>query len=161
EGSPNITDWCAVEFGVKRRIHTVKLYLLDDGERIVAPKRIDLEYWNGKLWQTVSEQQRTPEKPTGHRANVIHFPQLETEKIRAVFPNAANGKTGLTEFEAWGDATTPYLPPPAPKGNLALNELGTGFPKASASFTSRFDKVEMVNDGRIVFRPTPGNRWTS
>src|SRR5262249_24154132 len=36
-----------------------------------------------------------------------------------------------------------------------------GFPKASASYTSRFDKVEMVNDGHIFFRSTPHNRWTS
>jgi hypothetical protein len=161
EGSPNGTDWCEVDFGTRRRIHTVKLYILDDGERIVAPERVDLEYWNGKSWQVVPGQKRTPERPTGHRANVIRFPELETERIRAVFTHAANGKTGLTEFEVWGDATTPYVPAPLPAGNLALNESGKGYPKASASFTSRFDKVEMVNDGRIFFRSTPHNRWTS
>src|SRR5262249_18672850 len=118
-------------------------------------------YWNGKTWQGVPSQTRSPEKPTGHRANVIRFPELKTARIRAAFVHAANGKTGLTEFEAWGDATNPYVPPPSPAGNLALNETGKGYPKASASFTSRFDKVEQVNDGRIVFRPAPHNRWTS
>lgn len=161
EGSPNTTDWCAIDLGMKRRIHTVKLYLLDDGERVVAPQRIDLQFWDGKDWQAVPEQKRSPERPKGHRANVIHFPEIETERVRAVFTHAPKGKTGLTEFEVWGSATTPYVAPPSPTGNLALNEKGTGFPKASASFTSRFDKVEMVNDGRIVFRPTPHNRWTT
>jgi hypothetical protein len=44
---------------------------------------------------------------------------------------------------------------------LALNRSGKGFPKAIASWTSRFDKVEMANDGRINFRPSPHNRWTA
>jgi hypothetical protein len=35
------------------------------------------------------------------------------------------------------------------------------FPKASASFTSRFDNVLEVNDDTISFAPTPRNRWTS
>ncbi len=161
EGSPNAIDWCMVDFGIKRRIHTVKLYLLDDDERVVAPERMELEFWDGKKWRTVPNQQRTPRKPTGHRANAIHFPELETDRLRVVFTHGATGKTGLTEFEAWGDATQPFVSAPAPAGNLALNETGRGFPRASASFTSRFDKVEMVNDGRIVFRPTPANRWTS
>jgi hypothetical protein len=161
EGSPNQTDWCGIDFGMKRRIHTVKLYLFDDGERVVTPDRIDLEYWDGNAWQRAPGQRRTPEKPAGRRANVIRFRELETDRIRAVFTHAAGGTTGLTEFEAWGEATTPYVAAPSPAGNLALNESGKGYPKASASFTSRFDKVEMVNDGRIIFRPTPHNRWTS
>jgi hypothetical protein len=161
EGSPNKSDWCAVEFGMKRLIHTVKLYVLDDGKGVTAPHRIDLEAWNGKVWQSIGGQKRTPEEPTGHRANTITFPKLETDKVRAVITHSARGKSGLTEFEVWGDATTPYVPPPSPVGNLALNEKGTGYPKASASYTSPFDKVEAVNDGRIVFRPTPANRWTS
>jgi hypothetical protein len=161
EESPNESDWCAVEFGMKRRIHTVKLYVLDDGKGVTAPDRIDLEAWIGKTWQAIRGQKRAPEMPTGHRANTITFPELETDKVRAVFTHAALGKTGLTEFEVWGDATTLYVPPRSPIGNLALNEKGTGYPKPSASYTSRFDKVEAVNDGRIIFRPTPPNRWTS
>src|SRR5262249_54807741 len=116
EGSPNKSDWCAIEFGTERLIHTVKLYVLDDGKGVTAPNRIDIEAWNGKAWQSISGQERTPEKPTGHRANTISFPELETDKVRAVFTNSARGKSGLTEFEVWGDATTPYVPPPSPVG---------------------------------------------
>jgi hypothetical protein len=161
EGTKNARDWLAIDFGIPRRIHTVKLYLLDDGEKVVAPERIDLEYWDGKAWQPVPRPARTPEKPAGHRANVIRFPAVETERVRAVFTHAKGGTTGLTEFEAWGDGSPPVAPAPSPIGNLALNEKGQGYPKASASHTSRFDKVQMVNDGRIFLRPTPHNRWTS
>jgi hypothetical protein len=83
------------------------------------------------------------------------------EKIRAVLTHAAGGKSGLTEFEAWGDGDLPVTPAPPPKGNLALNPTGDGFPKATASFTSRFDKPAEAIDGQIMFAPTPRNRWTS
>jgi hypothetical protein len=161
EGSPNAVDWCSIEFGMKRRIHTIKLYPVDDGEGVTTPERFEVEAWDGKAWSPIREQTRSPAKPTGHRANVITFPEIETDRIRALFTHREKGRTGLTEFGAWGDATSPYTTPAAPPGNLALNETGKGFPKATASFTSRFDKVERVNDGRISFRPTPANRWTS
>ena len=35
-GSGKASDWCGIDFGTKRRIHTVKLYLLDDGEKKLA-----------------------------------------------------------------------------------------------------------------------------
>src|SRR5262249_34517682 len=151
----------AIDFGVKRRVHTVKLYLLDDGDKGTAPTRIALEHWDGKAWVPVPEQTRAPKEPTGHRANGNRFPELETQKVRAVFTHRRGGKAGLTEFEVWGDATLPVAAAPMPAGNLALNAGGKAFPKASASHTSRFDKVEMVNDGVMNFHATPHNRWTS
>lgn len=102
EGSPNKTDWCAVDFGAKRRIHSIKLYLLDDSESVTPPARIDVEFWNGKTWTPIPDQSRTPKQPMGRRANVIQFPELETEKIRAVFAHGVKGRTGMTEVEAWG-----------------------------------------------------------
>jgi F5/8 type C domain/Trehalase len=161
EGSPNGSDWLTIDFGVKRTIHTAKLYLLDDGEKIVAPRAINLEYWTGDVWKAVPGQVRAPEKPTGHRANVIRFSEIETTKLRATLHHAAGAKSGLTEFEAWGDATLPIAPAPPPIDNLAYNPGNLDFPKASASFTSRFDKAAEANDGRIVFAPEPRNRWTS
>ncbi|HKD38572.1 MAG TPA: discoidin domain-containing protein, partial [Pirellulales bacterium] len=158
EGSPHDSDWVAIDFGIKRKIDTAKLYVLDDGGKIVAPARIDLEYWTGDAWQTVPGQSRTPEKPTGHRANVIRFPEIETSKLRATLAHAAGAKSGLTEFEAWGDAVPPITAAPPPTDNLAYNPGNREFPKASASFTSPFDKAEEANDGRIVLAPEPRNR---
>ncbi len=161
EGSPGDSDWCAVDFGTRRRLHTVKLYLLDDGAGVVPPSRIELQFWDGKAWASIPNQTRSPEGPVGHRANRFHFPELETTKVRAVFTHRPGGRTGLTEFEACGDARGPVPPAPPPTGNLAYNPGGKPFPKASASFTSRFDKVEWANDGKVSFQPNPHNRWTS
>src|SRR5205807_1569193 len=95
------------------------------------------------------------------RANVIRFPELETTRVRAVLTHRPGAKSGLTEFEAWGDAILPVEPAALPAGNLAFNPGDKPFPKASASYTSRFDKVMEVNDGRANFNPEPRNRWTS
>lgn len=161
DGSPNASDSAAIDFGTPRPVHTAKLYFLDDGEGIVPPAKYDLEYFDGKAWRPVPHQTRTPEKPAGRRANAVRFPAVAATKLRAVLHHAAGGKAGLTEFEAWGDANLPLDPPPYPAGNLAYNPGDKPFPKASASHTSRFDKVEAANDGKVSFAPNPNNRWTA
>jgi F5/8 type C domain len=161
EGSPNAADWCAVDFGVPRPVRTVKLYVLDDAATVAAPATIDLEYWTGGAWAAVPGQERTPKDPTGRRANVIGFPELTTQKLRARLTHRDASKSGLSEFEAWGNATLPVEPAPMPAGNLAHNPGDKPFPKVSASHTSRFDKVEHAIDGKVSFHPSPPNRWTS
>jgi hypothetical protein len=161
-GSPNATDWVAVEFGVRRKVDTVKLYFLDDKTEIVPPLGFDLEYWDGQKWLAIPHRQHTPKSPTGHRANVVRFPSLETEKVRAVFRHAANGRTGMTEFEVWGPASLPFEPAPHPAGDLAYNPGDKPFPKASASYADRFGgKPALAIDGKTNFLPNPINRWTS
>src|ERR1043166_34813 len=107
DGSTNVSDWVEVDFGMERKIHTVKLYVLDDGEKVTAPKRIELQYWSGENWKEIPKQERTPREPTGHRANVITFPELTTTRLRAVFEHASKGVSGLSEFEAWGEGAGP------------------------------------------------------
>jgi mannosylglycerate hydrolase MGH1-like protein/F5/8 type C domain-containing protein/glycosyl hydrolase family 65 len=160
-GSTNASDWLAVDLGTKRKIHTATLYFLDDETGIVPPERFDLEYWDGKQWAAIPNQTRALERPTGRRANIVHFPELETARVRAVLHHAKGGKAGLTEFELWGDAKLPVEPPPHPAGNLACNSGDKPFPKASASYTSRFDKAEEAVDGKLSFTPSTRNRWTS
>jgi len=92
---------------------------------------------------------------------VVRFDGLKTTKVRAVFTHAKDGKTGLTEFEVWGEAKLPLAEVPPPEGNIAYNPGGKPFPKASASHTSRFDKVEQAIDGKVSFLNSPHNRWTS
>ncbi len=161
-GSGNKTDWLAVDFGTPRRVDTVKLYFLDDGEKVAAPTGYVLEYWEDGTWKEVAGQTRSPEKAEGHRANAVAFPALSTARLRATFTHAEKGQTGLTEFEAWGDGSLPYVAAPAPAGNLALNTKHEGFPKATASFSDQFGgRPEKAIDGKIVYLPTPMNRWTS
>ena len=156
-------EWFAVDFGTPRRIGSVRLDILDDGEgaEVRAPSRVDLEYWDGSAWLPVSGYRRVPETPAGHRANAFEFPPREVERLRVVLHPQPGARVGLTEFEAWGEAKGPVEPAPPPTGNLAFNRSGQGFPTPSASFTSRFDRVEEAVDGLTVLRPTPHNRWTS
>src|SRR5690606_29040010 len=72
------------------------------------------------------------------------------------------GRTGLTEFEAWGEMKGRYEPAPPPAGNLALNLRGDGFPRATASFHDRYGGIpRLAIDGKTNYRPNPVNRWTS
>jgi hypothetical protein len=162
-GSPNATDWIAVDFGTPRPVDTVKLYFLDDAGQILAPASYAIEYWNEGAWKPIPGQKHFPDRPIGHRPNSVTFPAMDVQKLRAVLTNADNGKSGLTEFEAWGDAKAgQYTPAPPPAGNLAFNPKTEGFPKASASFSDRFGGTpDKAIDGRINFQPNPMNRWTS
>ena len=162
EGSPNKSDWCGIDFGTPRPSHEVKLFILDDGDVIATPTKINLEFWDSKTWQPIPNQKRVPPEPTGHRANVISFPEMSVSKLRSVLTHREGKKSGLSEFEAWGNADLPLQPAPIPAGNLAYNATGKGFPKATASHTDRFGGNPMAAiDGKVSFRPSPMNRWTS
>lgn len=161
EGSTNASDSITLDFGTQRPIHTLKLYFLDDGKTIVAPSSYELESWDDPLWKPIPNQSRTPDAPTGHRANTITFPRIKTTKLRLTFTHRDGGQTGLTEIEAWGPARLPVQPAAPPTNNLAYNPGNQPFPRITASFTSRFDKAEEAIDGKTNFNPEPRNRWTA
>lgn len=162
-GSTTPSDWITIDFGVARPVDTVELYLLDDGagKPVRTPTRYDLEWWNGTSWAAVPGQQRRPEQPTGHQANTIRFPVLQASRLRAVLTHQPGAASGLSEFTAWGEAALPLPPPDAPVGNLAFNRTGKGFPQATASFTSPFDRINEINDGRTFLTIASRNRWTA
>jgi hypothetical protein len=164
EDSPNDRDSVTLDFGVPRRIDTVKLYVLDDdgeqGSRVRAPQQIDLAAWVDG-WQPIQSDSTALKQPHGHLPTVVTFTPIETTRLRTTLHHRAGAKSGLTEIEAWGDAALPIAPAPPPSGNLAYKSKQDGFPKASASHTSRFDRVDAANDGIANFLPAPNNRWTS
>lgn len=163
EGSGNESDWVAVDLGTRRAVDTIKLFLIDDRQGIVAPSRFDVQSWDGKNWVEVPGQKRSPKIPAGGRPNTITFPEIQLERVRVVLHCPAGGKgTGLTELQMWGNGSAPYQTPPPPAGNLAANTSRADFPKATASFHDQFGGVpKSAIDGKIIFRPTPTNRWTS
>ena len=166
EGSPNEQDSVIIDFGTPRTLHTVKLYPLDDSDlgdsTVRAPQRIELDAWIDNTWRSIKSPDGVLGSPAGHRANVVKFDPLETTKLRVTLHHAAEGKSGLTEIEAWGDVQLPLESVAPPAGNLAWNPKPDGYPKASASYSDRFGgKPASAIDGRTVFLPTPMNRWTS
>ena len=143
-----------MDFGTSRPIHSIALYFLDDGEGVVAPQSVAIERWVGDGWEAMPGAKSTG-PPEGHRANWYTFPEVATAKVRAVMKSGANGRVGLTEFEAWGRGTRPVSVVPPETGNVALKA------KVTASFTSGFDNLDEVADGIVTFAPEPRNRWTS
>ena len=160
-GSGHATDWLELDFGVTRPVDRVALYFVDDGTGVRAPLRYRLEEWKGEAWKPVREQTRSPARPAGHRANTVTFPRIRTAKIRVTFTHRPGASTGLTEIEAWARTPLPLPPPTEPVHDLAYNATGRGFPRATASFTSRSDSVAQVGDGRIAFTRASRNRWTA
>lgn len=170
EGSTAASDRVEIDFGVERPLEVVKLYLLDDldarDSRVRTPARCELEYWTGSAWQAAPGAAGVLERPASHRAVWGELGRvLPTSRLRLTLHHAGEFRSGLTEFEAWGRARWPLAPVPPPAGNLAYNpgknQGGGEFPRVTASFTSRFDRVESANDGVTNFLPTPNNRWTS
>ena len=139
----------SVDFGQNRPIHTVKLYIYDDGGGVQTPSSYQIQYWNGSSWADVQETSRNPATPTGNRANVVEFSQVSTSRVRAVLSRNAGIAVGMTEFEAWGPSQ-PVADPPA-SDNLALNADAWKYPRIYPSFA-------YINDA--VFRAHDGNRNT-
>ncbi|HEX9885844.1 MAG TPA: glycosyl hydrolase family 65 protein [Longimicrobiales bacterium] len=154
-GTDQDLDWIEVDFGVARPLEMVKLFLLEDGRAVLPPVSYHLRAWMDGHWVDVAGQKRTPAEPTGRRANVITFPEVETSRLRVSFVHLLGAATALTEIEAWGRADLPLPPPTAPVLNLALEG------RVSASSTHSGDRVEHLNDRRISFTRYGRNRWTA
>jgi len=164
EGSPNAEDWVQVDFGTKREIDTLKLYVLDDGEGGVvrAPSKIEVKHWDGSEWKEIPGATASPSQPQGRRPYVLTFPTLPVERLRVVLHHADGAGSGLTEIEAWGPGVRPYVPATPPEGNIAFNRDGEGYPKITASHSDVFGGVPpRAIDGKILYDPVPSNRWTS
>jgi hypothetical protein len=129
---------------------------------VKAPTAILLEAWDGSKWQTVPGQQPSAASPNARRPHTITFSVINTSRLRATLTHAADARSGLTEFEAWGPGHRPYVPASPPAGNIAFNRDGKGFPKVTASHSDRYGGIAVrAIDGKIIFEATPVNRWTS
>ena len=83
------------------------------------PASYEVQSWNGTGWVDVADQQRSPERPQGRRANTVDFPEISTTRIRVVLHHRRGATSGLTEIEAWGPADAAVPPPRSPSANLA------------------------------------------
>ncbi len=166
-------DWVQVDFGAIRTLDEVKLYFLDDskiaGSDVACPASVELQAWIDNQWQLVGkaaiDQQPNSKSSVvlqGHRATVFPLADIQTTKLTVKLTHQPGKRSGMTEIEAWGEASLPLAPVPPPAGNLAYKVSENEFPVATASFSDRFggDPNKAI-DGKTVFLPTPMNRWTS
>jgi len=124
---------------------------------------------HGNVWELCSESSESS------------FPEREIE-IRGGSWKSDAPRSRSDNYEDWGDASKGNefglrlaLSPSTVEQNkrvhadagqeitvnLAHNPVGRGFPKATASFTSPYDKVELAIDGRISYQISDNTRWTS
>jgi hypothetical protein len=184
-GGRPVPTWFHVEYGIPRSLSKVILFFLDDttgpsveavgeeeasgfpvaaaasGPQAAPPGSYALEFWDGEAWVEVPGQVRSPQHPSGRRANTISFPELRTEKLRVLMTPRSGTVPGLTEIETWGPDSPAGQSAPEPVPNLALNLDGEGFPLVSASYTYPADSPWEAVDGRIAFTRYSRSRWTA
>jgi Trehalase len=154
-GSPHRSDWVTVDFFHSQAVESVALYFLDDSTGVRPPARYDVEMWRNGGWVTIPGQRRTPTMPAGRMANTVSFPTVETGRLRIVLTPRPSASTGLTEIEAWRHPLTRGDIVVFPPANLAWGA------QASASFTSKYDHVDEINDMVVAFSRYSRNRWTA
>lgn len=165
-GSPNGQDTVTLDFGVPRRIQQITLYPLDDASadgaaRVRPPASYDVQAWRQGTWSAIPAQRRTPEKPSGRRANVVSFAPISTSRVRVILNPQRGAALGLSELEVWSADGLPLSRPTAPAQDLAFNGLGRGYPRASASFTAPNDSLRYLTDLRVAFTKYARNRWSA
>lgn len=164
EGSDHDREWLAVNYGTERPIKKVKLYFLDDGDGsgIAVPAGYEVQVWKQSEWRTVEQASRSPESPTGHRANVITFDQVQhTEKVRVVMDPQKGADLGMTEIETWGQAELPLELPTAEVTDLAYNKNHKRFPILSASYTHPGSQLGAINDMDGLIPYNSGDKWSA
>ncbi|NOU91775.1 hypothetical protein GC093_00780 [Paenibacillus sp. LMG 31456] len=107
-GSPNQTDWLAIDFGSVKSFNQVKLYLFNDGGGVQAPASYLIEYWNGSDWKGLINQTKTPAVPEAALSsqatpettlNMVNFDTVTSSKLRVTFTNKGGSYSGLVELE--------------------------------------------------------------
>ena len=96
--SPNTSDWVAIDFGTRKLVSTVELYLFGDDGGIKAPRRYVVQVWDGKAWKDATVVSRAPERPLASARNVVRLRPVRTSRVRVVFEHSLPAFTGLTEL---------------------------------------------------------------
>lgn len=154
EGDGRKQEWVMLDFGIERPLSRLELYFLDDGSGLVkAPLKYDAQFWNGWNWITIPGQQRKFATPIGHRPNSISFKEIKTSKVRIIIQPKENAAVGLTEIEAWGNASLPLASPTEKVPDLAYNA------KLSASFNS--EQLNEITDLNYALPGRTGGQWSA
>jgi hypothetical protein len=104
-GTPNASDWLAVDFGAPKAVIRVEVHFVADGRSLAAPRSFSVEYWNGTAWVPAQVRRRLPAVPEGSAMNTVWVDRVETSRVRVVFEHARPAATAVTELLIWSDGT--------------------------------------------------------
>jgi hypothetical protein len=79
-GSTSSNDWIEIDFGTKRELSTLKIYLFVDNKVFSIPDSVTLEYQKNNQWIPV--KLKGPIKFRGNTVNTILFDKVSTDKIK-------------------------------------------------------------------------------
>lgn len=102
-GSPNASDWLQIDFGKEIEFRRVEIAIYDDRGGVQAPKSYEIQTWAEGMWQPVLGVKLSPEKPAGGQWNTARFALAKSDKLRVVFQNNGNARSGVTEVTVWND----------------------------------------------------------
>lgn len=91
EGSTASSDWFALDFGTPKRFDHVRLQCYEGGGE-TTPSQAHVEVWRDGQWQLAATA-----KPVANGPTEIHFPVVESSRVRLVFEHA--GPMRLVELE--------------------------------------------------------------
>lgn len=102
-GSANASDWLQIDFGKEIECRRVEIALYDDRGGVQAPLSYEIQTWSAGQWTAVSGVEQSPEKPAGSQWNTARFAPTTSNKLRIVFQNNGNARSGATEVTVWND----------------------------------------------------------
>jgi hypothetical protein len=97
------TDWLEIDFGKEVEFRRVELAIYDDRGGVQKPKAYVLQRWNGGDWQDMGDVVRSPEIPAGSQWNRATFAPITSSKLRIVFTNSGDARSGVTEVMIWNE----------------------------------------------------------
>nr|WP_221382306.1 NEW3 domain-containing protein [Actinoplanes polyasparticus] len=149
-GTPNSSDWLAVDLGAATTISDVRVDFYDDGGGVRTPPSYALQHQTSDgAWLDVPGQQRTPAVPAGRAINrIVVDPPLTTDRLRVVAP----GSFGITALQVWRQ------PDPRLKASFAVSSLAIDAGR-TVSVRSRVTAAKRTTGVRASLQVPRG--WTA
>jgi len=97
-GSPNESDWIAIDFAVPHKVARVDVHIVDSERGLAPPTRYTVQAWDGKSWKDARVRRVTPEHPQGWAQNTVYVEPVETSRVRVVFVHARPNATAVSEI---------------------------------------------------------------
>jgi hypothetical protein len=101
--SKTATDWLEIDFGKATEFRRVDLAIYDDRGGVQTPRKYLIEIWDNGFWKAIQGVKYVPEKPAGSQWNSAVFGPTSSTKLRIVFTNAGEARSGVTEVMVWNE----------------------------------------------------------